>query len=148
MGRLNAVLSAFHSKHTTPRRQKRSRKSAVRLAQARYQTSDSIRVSGVDLRSAADVDGPFAELRPVGGCEYLRVVFRLQRSSVKIDVKSDIELLNVSSPRNIYQGGCGENALGDEGCEKFTVDGRVTANSQTGSELITHPTHSGLVFAV
>ena len=28
------------------------------------------------------------------------------RSAVKVDVKSDIELLNVSSPRNIYQAGC------------------------------------------
>ena len=60
------------------------------------------------------------------------------RSSVKVDVKSDIELLNVSSPRNIYQAGC-MRTLYDGGCkvnrEKFTVDGRVTANSTTGTEL-------------
>ena len=60
------------------------------------------------------------------------------RSAVKVDVKSDIELLNVSSPRNIYQAGC-MRTLYDEGCkvnrEKFTVNGRVTANSTTGTEL-------------
>lgn len=60
------------------------------------------------------------------------------RSSVKVDVKSDIELLNVSSPRNIYQAGC-MRTLYDGGCkvnrEKFTVNGRVTANSTTGTEL-------------
>ena len=60
------------------------------------------------------------------------------RSAVKVDVKSDIELLNVSSPRNIYQAGC-MRTLYDGGCkvnrEKFTVDGRVTANSTTGTEL-------------
>lgn len=60
------------------------------------------------------------------------------RSAVKVDVKSDIELLNVSSPRNIYQAGC-MRTLYDGGCkvnrEKFTVNGRVTANSTTGTEL-------------
>lgn len=60
------------------------------------------------------------------------------RSAVKVDVKSDIELLNVSSPRNIYQSGC-MRTLYDGGCkvnrEKFTVNGRVTANSATGTEL-------------
>ena len=60
------------------------------------------------------------------------------RSAVKVDVKSDIELLNVSSPRNIYQSGC-MRTLYDGGCkvnrEKFTVNGRVTANSTTGTEL-------------
>jgi hypothetical protein len=60
------------------------------------------------------------------------------RSAVKVDVKSDIELLNVSSPRNIYQAGC-MRTLYDGGCkvnrEKFTVNGRVTANSATGTEL-------------
>lgn len=60
------------------------------------------------------------------------------RSAVKVDVKSDIELLNVSSPRNIYQAGC-MRTLYDGGCkvnrEKFTVNGRVTANSMTGTEL-------------
>ena len=60
------------------------------------------------------------------------------RSAVKVDVKSDIELLNVSSPRNIYQAGC-MRTLYDGGCkvnrEKFTVNGRVTTNSTTGTEL-------------
>ena len=60
------------------------------------------------------------------------------RSAVKVDVKSDIELLNVSSPRNIYQAGC-MRTLYDGGCkvnrEKFTVNGRVTVNSATGTEL-------------
>ena len=60
------------------------------------------------------------------------------RSAVKVDVKSDIELLNVFSPRNIYQAGC-MRTLYDGGCkvnrEKFTVNGRVTANSTTGTEL-------------
>ena len=60
------------------------------------------------------------------------------RSAVKVDVKSDIELLNVSSPHNIYQAGC-MRTLYDGGCkvnrEKFTVNGRVTANSTTGTEL-------------
>lgn len=60
------------------------------------------------------------------------------RSAVKVDVKSDIELLNVSSPRNIYQAGC-MRTLYDGGCkvnrEKFTVNGRVTADSTTGTEL-------------
>ena len=60
------------------------------------------------------------------------------RSAVKVDVKSDIELLNVSSPRNIYQAGC-MRTLYDGGCkvnrEKFTVNGRVMANSATGTEL-------------
>lgn len=60
------------------------------------------------------------------------------RSAVKVDVKSDIELLNVSSPRNIYQSGC-MRTLYNGGCkvnrEKFTVNGRVTANSTTGTEL-------------
>jgi hypothetical protein len=60
------------------------------------------------------------------------------RSAVKVDVKSDIELLNVFSPRNIYQAGC-MRTLYDGGCkvnrEKFTVNGRVTANSATGTEL-------------
>ncbi|EPT3443578.1 DUF2163 domain-containing protein, partial [Neisseria gonorrhoeae] len=60
------------------------------------------------------------------------------RSSVKVDVKSDIELLNVSSPRNIYQAGC-MRTLYDDGCkvnrEKFTVNGRVTENSRTGTVL-------------
>lgn len=60
------------------------------------------------------------------------------RSAVKVDVKSDIELLNVSSPRNIYQAGC-MRTLYDGGCkvnrEKFTVNGRVTANSTIGTEL-------------
>lgn len=60
------------------------------------------------------------------------------RSAFKVDVKSDIELLNVSSPRNIYQAGC-MRTLYDGGCkvnrEKFTVNGRVTANSTTGTEL-------------
>lgn len=60
------------------------------------------------------------------------------RSAVKVDVKSDIELLNVSSPRNIYQSGC-MRTLYDGGCkvnrEKFTVNGRVAANSATGTEL-------------
>ena len=111
------------------------------IIQARYQTSDSIRISGVDLRSAADVDGSLTELRPVGAVNIFsgRVSdVSGSRSSVKVDVKSDIELLNVSSPRNIYQAGC-MRTLYDEGCkvnrEKFTVNGRVTANSTTGTEL-------------
>lgn len=60
------------------------------------------------------------------------------RSSVVVDVKSDIELLNVSSPRNIYQAGC-MRTLYDKGCtvqkERFTVTGRVVANSSNGTEL-------------
>ena len=111
------------------------------ILQARYQTSDSIRISGVDLRSVADVNGSLAELRPVGAVNIFsgRVSdVSGSRSSVKVDVKSDIELLNVSSPRNIYQAGC-MRTLYDEGCkvnrEKFTVDGRVTENSQTGNAL-------------
>lgn len=67
------------------------------------------------------------------------------RSAVKVDVKSDIELLNVSSPRNIYQSGC-MRTLYDGGCkvnrEKFTVNGRVTANSTTGTELACNLTQS------
>lgn len=111
------------------------------IIQVRYQTSDSIRISGVDLRSAADVDGSLAELRPVGAVNIFsgRVSdVSGSRSSVKVDVKSDIELLNVSSPRNIYQAGC-MRTLYDDGCkvnrEKFTVNGRVTENSQTGTVL-------------
>ena len=111
------------------------------IIQARYQTSDSIRISGVDLRSAADVDGSLSELRPVGAVNIFsgRVSdVSGSRSSVKVDVKSDIELLNVSSPRNIYQAGC-MRTLYDDGCkvnrEKFTVNGRVTENSQTGTVL-------------
>lgn len=97
--------------------------------------------AGVDLRSAADVDGSLAELRPVGAVNIFsgRVSdVSGSRSSVKVDVKSDIELLNVSSPRNIYQAGC-MRTLYDDGCkvnrEKFTVNGRVTENSQTGTVL-------------
>ena len=82
-----------------------------------------------------------AELRPVGAVNIFsgRVSdVSGSRSSVKVDVKSDIELLNVSSPRNIYQAGC-MRTLYDDGCkvnrEKFTVNGRVTANSTTGTEL-------------
>lgn len=60
------------------------------------------------------------------------------RSVVKVSVKSDIELLNVSSPRNIYQAGC-MRTLYDGGCkvnrDRFTVDGRVTAHSANGNEL-------------
>ena len=111
------------------------------IIQARYQTSDSIRISGVDLRSVADVDSSLAELRPVGAVNIFsgRVSdVSGSRSSVKVDVKSDIELLNVSSPRNIYQAGC-MRTLYDDGCkvnrEKFTVNGRVTENSQTGTVL-------------
>lgn len=67
------------------------------------------------------------------------------RSAVKVDVKSDIELLNVSSPRNIYQAGC-MRTLYDGGCkvnrEKFTVNGRVTANSATGTELVCNLTQA------
>ena len=82
-----------------------------------------------------------AELRPVGAVNIFsgRVSdVSGSRSSVKVDVKSDIELLNVSSPRNIYQAGC-MRTLYDDGCkvnrEKFTVNGRVTENSQTGTVL-------------
>ncbi|STZ77341.1 DUF2163 domain-containing protein [Bergeriella denitrificans] len=61
------------------------------------------------------------------------------RSAVNVTVKSDIELLNVSSPRNIYQAGC-MRTLYDGGCkvsrEAFTVTGRVTANSADGSSLL------------
>lgn len=60
------------------------------------------------------------------------------RSTVSVSVKSDIELLNVGSPRNIYQAGC-MRTLYDEGCgvrrERFTVDGRVTADSAGATEL-------------
>ncbi|MDO4693663.1 MAG: DUF2163 domain-containing protein [Eikenella sp.] len=60
------------------------------------------------------------------------------RSTVEVSVKSDIELLNVSSPRNIYQAGC-MRQLYDGGCgvdrARFTVNGRVVANSANGTQL-------------
>lgn len=60
------------------------------------------------------------------------------RSSVTVSVKSDIELLNAPCPRNLYQSGC-MRTLYDAGCgvrrTSFTVTGRVTAQSQSGSEL-------------
>ena len=60
------------------------------------------------------------------------------RSAVKVDVKSDIDLLNLSSPRNIYHDGCMRTlyvGVCKVNREKFTVNGRVTANSTTGTEL-------------
>ena len=60
------------------------------------------------------------------------------RSQIKVAVKSDIELLNVSSPRNIYQAGC-MRTLYDGGCgvnrDKFTVDGRVLAGANSETSL-------------
>lgn len=60
------------------------------------------------------------------------------RSTVKVAVKSDIELLNVSSPRNIYQSGC-MRTLYDQGCgvdkKAFTVNGRVIAGENTAVSL-------------
>ena len=139
-GTTKTLFERISAKHTIPDG-KTVKEIRSLIIQARYQTSDSIRISGVDLRSAADVDGSLAELRPVGAVNIFsgRVSdVSGSRSSVKVDVKSDIELLNVSSPRNIYQAGC-MRTLYDGGCkvnrEKFTVNGRVTANSTTGTEL-------------
>lgn len=67
------------------------------------------------------------------------------RNRVSVSLKSDIELLNVSSPRNIYQAGC-MRTLYDGGCgvnrDAFTVNGRVTANSNNGSELVCNLTQA------
>lgn len=60
------------------------------------------------------------------------------RNSVTVAVKSDIELLNVPSPRNIYQAGC-MRTLYEGGCgvnrAAFTVNGQVTTSSSNGTEL-------------
>lgn len=67
------------------------------------------------------------------------------RNSVKVNVKSDIELLNVSSPRNIYQAGC-MRTLYDQGCrvnrEAFTVDGRIVAGTNTATTIKTSLTQA------
>ncbi|MDO5058589.1 MAG: DUF2163 domain-containing protein [Neisseria sp.] len=61
------------------------------------------------------------------------------RSTVRVSVKSDLELLNVASPRNVYQAGC-MRTLYSPGCgvnrAAFTVNGRVTANSANSNELL------------
>ncbi|MDO5686753.1 MAG: DUF2163 domain-containing protein [Neisseria sp.] len=60
------------------------------------------------------------------------------RHSVKITVKSDIELLNTKMPRNLYQPSCLRTVY-DEGCgankAAFTVAGSVTENNGTGTWL-------------
>ncbi|HFC8542726.1 TPA: DUF2163 domain-containing protein [Neisseria weaveri] len=67
------------------------------------------------------------------------------RSTVRVSVKSDIELLNVSSPRNIYQAGC-MRTLYDQGCkvnrERFTVSGRITAGTNNTTQIHTSLTQN------
>lgn len=60
------------------------------------------------------------------------------RSAVKVSVKSDLELLNVPSPRNIYQAGC-MRTLYSSACgvnrDAFRVNGMVSENSENGNVL-------------
>lgn len=65
------------------------------------------------------------------------------RYRAKVSVKSDIELLNVSSPRNIYQAGCMRTVY-DKGCKanktRLTVSGRVAVRGSE-TEIVTSLTN-------
>lgn len=65
------------------------------------------------------------------------------RSQVRVSIKSDLELLNVSSPRNIYQAGC-MRTLYDGGCkaerERFTLNGMVAAGNNSANGFKTNLT--------
>ena len=60
----------------------------------------------------------------------------ISASEVKLTVNSDLELLNVMMPRNLFMGQCG-NTLYDARCglsaAAFTVTGNTTANSTTAA---------------
>jgi len=58
------------------------------------------------------------------------------RAQVDLNINSDLELLNIMLPRNVYQAGC-IHTLYDTGCglvaATFTVTGNTTANSTSSS---------------
>lgn len=60
------------------------------------------------------------------------------RTEVRITVKSDIELLNIKQPRNLYQASC-LHTVYDAGClaskPALTVSGQVTGSNGTGQWL-------------
>ncbi len=60
------------------------------------------------------------------------------RTEVRVTVKSDLELLNIKQPRNLYQASC-LHTVYDTGCgvnkAARTVTGNVTANNGTGQWL-------------
>ncbi len=56
----------------------------------------------------------------------------LTGTEVRMSVKSDLELLNVQMPRNVYQAGCGRT-LYDAGCGLSAAAFTVTGNTTSGS---------------